>query len=118
VWRGKTIDRSFRLRDVVRVLSFWFGLILMQIFAGLGWFRSRATAIRACRCPRGCIIWCCCRSFGVVTRADLASRASMLDSDDHIRTAREGPVGSCVILHHALANALILSLPCSTHICF
>src|SRR6266550_2623416 len=41
VWRGKTIDQIFSGFAMLgaSIPSFWFGLILMQIFAvGLGWF--------------------------------------------------------------------------------
>ena len=94
--------------------SFWFGLILMQIFAvALGWFPVAGygdpgvpLADRLHHLVLPAIV------LGVVNSALILrfTRASMLDvlGEDHIRTARaKGASEARVILHHALRNALI-----------
>jgi peptide/nickel transport system permease protein len=94
--------------------SFWFGLILMQIFAvGLGWFPVAGygnpgvpLSERLHHLVLPSIV------LGVVNSALILrfTRASMLDvlGDDHIRTARaKGLSEASVILRHALRNALI-----------
>jgi len=111
VWRGKTIDQIFSGFAMLgaSIPSFWFGLILMQIFAvGLGWFPVAgygdpgvALSERLHHLVLPSIVSALILRF---------TRASMLDvlSDDHIRTARaKGLSEARVILRHALANALI-----------
>ena len=116
VWRGKVADQIFSGFAMLgaSIPSFWFGLILMQIFAvGLGLFPvagygdpGAPLAQRLHHLVLPSIV------LGVVNSALILrfTRASMLDvlSDDHIRTARaKGLSESRVILHHALRNALI-----------
>jgi peptide/nickel transport system permease protein len=116
VWRGRTIDQIFSGFAMVgaSIPSFWFGLILMQIFAvGLGWFPVAGygnpgvpLSVRLHHLVLPSIV------LGVVNSALILrfTRASMLDvlSDDHIRTARaKGLSEASVILRHALRNALI-----------
>ena len=116
VWRGRAADQIFSGFAMLgaSVPSFWFGLILMQIFAvGLGWFPVAGYG------DPGVPLWDRLHHLvlpsivlGVVNSALILrfTRASMLDvlSDDHIRTARaKGLSERSVILHHALANALI-----------
>ena len=116
VWRGRLTDQIFSGFAMLgaSIPSFWFGLILMQIFAvGMGWFPvagygdpGAPLAERLHHLVLPSIV------LGVVNSALILrfTRASMLDvlSDDHIRTARaKGLSESRVILHHALSNALI-----------
>jgi len=116
VWRGKGVDQFFSGFAMLgaSIPSFWFGLILMQIFAvSLGWFPVAGygdpgvpLGQRLHHLVLPSIV------LGVVNSALILrfTRASMLDvlSDDHIRTARaKGLSERSVILHHALANALI-----------
>ena len=116
VWRGRTIDQFFSGFAMLgaSIPSFWFGLILMQIFAvGLGWFPVAGYGNpgvplyeRLHHLVLPSIV------LGVVNSALILrfTRASMLDvlSDDHIRTARaKGLSEASVILRHALRNALI-----------
>ena len=116
VWRGKTIDQFFSGFAMLgaSIPSFWFGLILMQIFAvGLGWFPVAGygdpgvpLSDRLHHLVLPSIV------LGVVNSALILrfTRASMLDvlGDDHIRTARaKGLSEASVILRHALRNALI-----------
>jgi peptide/nickel transport system permease protein len=116
VWRGRTVDQVLSAFAMLgaSIPSFWFGLILMQIFAvGLGWFPVAGygdpgvpLGDRLHHLVLPSIV------LGVVNSALILrfARASMLDvlSDDHIRTARaKGLSETRVILHHALANALI-----------
>ncbi|HET7031679.1 MAG TPA: ABC transporter permease [Casimicrobiaceae bacterium] len=116
VWRGKVADQIFSGFAMLgaSIPSFWFGLILMQIFAvGLGLFPvagygdpGALLAQRLHHLVLPSIV------LGVVNSALILrfTRASMLDvlSDDHIRTARaKGLSEARVILHHALRNALI-----------
>jgi len=116
VWRGRAIDQLFSGFAMLgaSIPSFWFGLILMQIFAvALGWFPVAgygdpgvplADRLRHMVLPA--IV------LGVVNSALILrfTRASMLDvlGEDHIRTARaKGVSEPRVILHHALRSALI-----------
>jgi peptide/nickel transport system permease protein len=116
VWRGRTIDQIFSGFAMLgaSIPSFWFGLILMQIFAvSLGWFPVAGYGNpgvplyeRLHHLVLPSIV------LGVVNSALILrfTRASMLDvlSDDHIRTARaKGLSEASVILRHALRNALI-----------
>ena len=116
VWRGLTIDQIFSGFAMLgaSIPSFWFGLILMQIFAvSLGWFPVAGYGNpgvplyeRLHHLVLPSIV------LGVVNSALILrfTRASMLDvlSDDHIRTARaKGLSEASVILRHALRNALI-----------
>jgi peptide/nickel transport system permease protein len=116
VWRGKVADQIFSGFAMLgaSIPSFWFGLILMQIFAvGLGLFPvagygdpGAPLAQRLHHLVLPSIV------LGVVNSALILrfTRASMLDvlGDDHIRTARaKGLPESSVILRHALRNALI-----------
>lgn len=116
VWRGRAVDQTFTGVAMLgaSVPSFWFGLILMQIFAvKLGWFpvagygepgASLAQRIHHLILPAV--------ALGVLNSALIIrfTRASMLDvlSDDYVRTARaKGLSETRVILRHALRNALI-----------
>ena len=116
VWRGGPADQFFSGFAMLgaSVPSFWFGLILMQIFAvGMGWFPvagygdpGAPLAQRLHHLVLPSIV------LGVVNSALILrfTRGSMLDvlGDDHIRTARaKGLSEARVILQHALANALI-----------
>jgi len=116
VWRGKTIDQIFSGFAMLgaSIPSFWFGLILMEIFAvSLGWFPVAGygdpgvpLASRLHHLVLPAIV------LGVVNSALILrfTRASMLDvlGEDHIRTARaKGVSEPRVILHHALRSALI-----------
>jgi peptide/nickel transport system permease protein len=116
VWRGRAIDQVFSGFAMLgaSIPSFWFGLILMQIFAvALGWFPVAGygdpgvpLADRLHHLVLPAIV------LGVVNSALILrfTRASMLDvlGEDHIRTARaKGVSETRVILHHALRNALI-----------
>ena len=116
VWRGKVIDQGLSGFAMLgaSVPSFWFGLILMQIFAvSLGWFPVAGygdpgvpLSDRLHHLILPSIV------LGVVNSALILrfTRASMLDvlGEDHIRTARaKGVSETRVVLHHALRNALI-----------
>jgi peptide/nickel transport system permease protein len=116
VWRGRAIDQVFSGFAMLgaSIPSFWFGLILMQIFAvALGWFPVAGygdpgvpLADRLHHLVLPAIV------LGVVNSALILrfTRASMLDvlGEDHIRTARaKGVSEPRVILHHALRSALI-----------
>ena len=116
VWRGHAIDQvlsGFAMLGA-SIPSFWFGLVLMQIFAvALGWFPVAGygdpgvpLGDRLHHLVLPAIV------LGVVNSALILrfTRASMLDvlGEDHIRTARaKGASEARVILHHALRNALI-----------
>ena len=116
VYRGSIIDQActgFAMLGA-SVPSFWFGLVLMQIFAvSLGWFPvsgygepGASLAARA---------WCLvlpATVLGVLNSALIIrfTRASMLDvlGEDYVRTARAKGLGeSSVVLKHALRNALV-----------
>jgi peptide/nickel transport system permease protein len=116
VWRGRAIDQLFSAFAMLgaSIPSFWFGLILMQVFAvALGWFPVAGygdpgvpLADRLHHLVLPAIV------LGVVNSALILrfTRASMLDvlGEDHIRTARAKGVSEArVILHHALRSALI-----------
>lgn len=116
VWRGRAVDQMFSGFAMLgaSIPSFWFGLILMQIFAvALGWFPVAGygdpgvpLTDRLHHLVLPAIV------LGVVNSALILrfTRASMLDvlSEDHIRTARaKGASEPRVVLHHALRNALI-----------
>lgn len=116
VFRGRWIDQVFTGVAMLgaSVPSFWFGLILMQIFAvRLGWLPVAGYGdpgvgllerVRHLVLPSTVL--------GVLNSALIIrfTRASMLDvlGDDYIRTARAtGLPERRVILKHALRNALI-----------
>ena len=116
VFRGKAIDQvvsGFAMLGA-SVPSFWFGLVLMQIFAvSLGWFpvsgygepgASLAARIHCLVLPATVL--------GVLNSALIIrfTRASMLDvlGEDFVRTARaKGVPETGVVLVHALRNALV-----------
>jgi peptide/nickel transport system permease protein len=116
VFRGKAIDQAFTgfaMRGA-SVPSFWFGLVLMQVFAvSLGWFpvsgygepgASLAARIHCLVLPATVL--------GVLNSALILrfTRASMLDvlGEDYVRTARaKGLSENVVVLKHALRNALV-----------
>jgi peptide/nickel transport system permease protein len=116
VFRGKVIDQVFTGFAMLgaSVPSFWFGLVLMQIFAvALGWFpvsgygepgASLAARLHCLVLPATVL--------GVLNSALIIrfTRASMLDvlGEDYVRTARaKGLPENTVVLKHALRNALI-----------
>jgi peptide/nickel transport system permease protein len=116
VFRGKAIDQVFTGFAMLgaSVPSFWFGLVLMQIFAvALGWFpvsgygepgASLAARLHCLVLPATVL--------GVLNSALIIrfTRASMLDvlGEDYVRTARaKGLPENTVVLKHALRNALI-----------
>ena len=116
VWRNGVADQVFSGFAMLgaSIPSFWFGLILMQVFAvGLGWFPVAGygdpgvpLSDRLHHLVLPAIV------LGVVNSALILrfTRASMLDvlGEDHIRTARaKGVSERRVVLHHALRNALI-----------
>lgn len=116
VFRGKAIDQMFTGLAMLgaSVPSFWFGLVLMQIFAvSLGWFPVSGYG------DPGAAIWQRLHSLvlpavvlGVLNSALIIrfTRASMLDvlGEDYVRTARaKGLSESVVVLKHALRNALV-----------
>jgi len=116
VFRGKVVDQVFTGFAMLgaSVPSFWFGLVLMQIFAvALGWFpvsgygepgASLAARLHCLVLPATVL--------GVLNSALIIrfTRASMLDvlGEDYVRTARaKGLPENSVVLKHALRNALI-----------
>jgi peptide/nickel transport system permease protein len=116
VFRGRLVDQVFTGFAMLgaSVPSFWFGLVLMQIFAvGLGWFpvsgygepgASLAARLHCLVLPAAVL--------GVLNSALILrfTRASMLDvlGEDYVRTARaKGLPESGVVLKHALRNALV-----------
>ena len=116
VFRGKAIDQLFTGLAMLgaSVPSFWFGLVLMQIFAvSLGWFpvsgygepgASLAARLHCLVLPAAVL--------GVLNSALIIrfTRASMLDvlDEDYVRTARaKGLTERAVVLKHALRNALV-----------
>ena len=116
VFRGKLIDQlltGFAMLGA-SIPSFWFGLVLMQIFAvSMGWFPVSgygdpgATLIER-------IHYLVLPSvvLGVLNSALIIrfTRASMLDvlGEDYVRTARaKGLSENVVVLKHALRNALV-----------
>lgn len=116
VYRGRAVDQiltGFAMLGA-SVPSFWFGLVLMQIFAvSLGWFpvsgygepgASLAARVHSLVLPATVL--------GVLNSALILrfTRASMLDvlGEDYVRTARAKGLGeSKVVLKHALRNALV-----------
>lgn len=117
VWRGRLVDQVFTGIAMLgaSIPSFWFGLILMQMFAvKLGWF-----PVAGYGDPGAPLFFEKLHHLilpaivlGVLNSALIIrfTRASMLDvlSDDYVRTARAKGVGELrVVLHHALRNALI-----------
>jgi len=116
VFRGSAVDQTFTGFAMLgaSVPSFWFGLVLMQIFAvSLGWFpvsgygepgASLAARLHTLVLPATVL--------GVLNSALIIrfTRASMLDvlGEDYVRTARaKGLPESGVVLKHALRNALV-----------
>lgn len=116
VHRGKAVDQVFTGFAMLgaSVPSFWFGLVLMQIFAvSLGWFpvsgygppgASLAERLHSLVLPATVL--------GVLNSALIIrfTRASMLDvlGEDYVRTARaKGLPENRVVLKHALRNALV-----------
>ncbi len=116
VFRGRLVDQVFTGFAMLgaSVPSFWFGLVLMQIFAvGLGWFpvsgygepgASLAARLHCLVLPATVL--------GVLNSALILrfTRASMLDvlDEDYVRTARaKGLPENRVVLKHALRNALV-----------
>lgn len=114
--RGSLVDQFFTGFAMLgaSVPSFWFGLVLMQIFAvSLGWFpvsgygdpgASLAARIHCLVLPATVL--------GVLNSALITrfTRASMLDvlGEDYVRTARaKGLAENRVVLKHALRNALV-----------
>ncbi len=116
VWRGRAADQVVLGGAMLgaSIPSFWFGLILMQIFAsGLHWFPAAGYGD-----PDASLIerlWHLVLPSVVLGTLNSAlitrfTRASMLDvlGEDYIRTARAKGLGEkAVILKHALRNALI-----------
>jgi peptide/nickel transport system permease protein len=116
VYRGTLLDQlltGFAMLGA-SVPSFWFGLVLMQIFAVyLGWFpvsgygepgASLAARVHCLILPAAVL--------GVLNSALITrfTRASMLDvlGEDYVRTARAKGLGEKrVVLKHALRNALV-----------
>ncbi|MFI4929405.1 MAG: ABC transporter permease [Burkholderiales bacterium] len=116
VYRGRAADQAFTGFAMLgaSVPSFWFGLVLMQIFAvWLGWFpvsgygepgASLAQRLHCLVLPATVL--------GVLNSALIIrfTRASMLDvlGEDYVRTARaKGLPEHRVVLKHALRNALV-----------
>ncbi|ABD68680.1 binding-protein-dependent transport systems inner membrane component [Rhodoferax ferrireducens T118] len=116
VFRGKFIDQfltGFAMLGA-SIPSFWFGLVLMQIFAvSMGWFpvsgygdpgASLIERIHYLVLPSVVL--------GVLNSALIIrfTRASMLDvlGEDYVRTARaKGLSEKVVVLKHALRNAMV-----------
>ena len=116
VFRGRAADQlltGFAMLGA-SVPSFWFGLVLMQVFAvGLGWFpvsgygEPGATLAQRLHC-----LVLPATVLGVLNSALIIrfTRASMLDvlGEDFVRTARaKGLPEHRVMLKHALRNALV-----------
>jgi peptide/nickel transport system permease protein len=116
VFRGSATDQALTGFAMLgaSVPSFWFGLVLMQIFAvSLGWFpvsgygepgASLAERLHCLVLPATVL--------GVLNSALIIrfTRASMLDvlGEDYVRTARaKGLPERRVIFKHALRNALV-----------
>ncbi len=116
VFRGRAIDQVFTGFAMLgaSVPSFWFGLVLMQVFAvSLGWFpvsgygepgASLAQRLHCLVLPATVL--------GVLNSALILrfTRASMLDvlGEDHVLTARaKGLPEWRVVLGHGLRNALV-----------
>ncbi|MFO1270205.1 MAG: ABC transporter permease [Rubrivivax sp.] len=116
VYRGRVVDQALTGFAMLgaSVPSFWFGLVLMQVFAvGLGWFpvsgygepgASLAARLHTLVLPATVL--------GVLNSALIIrfTRASMLDvlGEDYVRTARAKGLGEpTIVLKHALRNALV-----------
>jgi peptide/nickel transport system permease protein len=116
VFRGKLIDQlltGFAMLGA-SIPSFWFGLVLMQIFAvSLGWFPvSGYGDPGATLSERFHYLVLPSVVLGVLNSALIIrfTRASMLDvlGEDYVRTARaKGLSEQVVVLKHALRNALV-----------
>jgi peptide/nickel transport system permease protein len=116
VYRGRWVDQLFTGVAMLgaSVPSFWFGLILMQVFAvRLGWLPVAGYGDPGVGIVERMIhLVLPSTVLGVLNSALIIrfTRASMLDvlGDDYIRTARATGLGELrVILKHALRNALI-----------
>ena len=116
VWRGSWIDQVLSTIAMLgaSIPSFWFGLILIQVFAvHLGWFpasgygdpdASFGTRLQHLLLPA--------LVLGVLNSALIIRfpRASVLDilGEDYVRTARAKGLGESVVLvKHVLRNALV-----------
>ncbi|SFB90780.1 peptide/nickel transport system permease protein [Polaromonas sp. OV174] len=116
VFRGKFIDQlltGFAMLGA-SIPSFWFGLVLMQIFAvSMGWFPvSGYGDPGASLLERLHYLILPSVVLGVLNSALIIrfTRASMLDvlGEDYVRTARaKGLSENVVVLKHALRNALV-----------
>lgn len=116
VFRGKFIDQlltGFAMLGA-SIPSFWFGLVLMQIFAvSMGWFPvSGYGDPGATLMARIHYLVLPSTVLGVLNSALIIrfTRASMLDvlGEDYVRTARaKGLTENVVVLKHALRNALV-----------
>jgi peptide/nickel transport system permease protein len=116
VYRGRAVDQlctGFAMLGA-SVPSFWFGLVLMQIFAvSLGWFPvSGYGAPGASLAERLHCLVLPAAVLGVLNSALIIrfTRASMLDvlGEDYVRTARaKGLPENRVVLKHGLRNALV-----------
>jgi peptide/nickel transport system permease protein len=116
VFRGKFIDQLFTGFAMLgaSIPSFWFGLVLMQIFAvSMGWFPvSGYGDPGATLIERMHYLVLPSVVLGVLNSALIIrfTRASMLDvlGEDYVRTARaKGLSEHVVVLKHALRNALV-----------
>lgn len=116
VYRGRAVDQLFTGFAMLgaSVPSFWFGLVLMQVFAvSLGWFPvSGYGAPGASLAERLHCLVLPAAVLGVLNSALIIrfTRASMLDvlGEDYVRTARaKGLPENRVVLKHALRNALV-----------
>jgi peptide/nickel transport system permease protein len=116
VFRGKFIDQLFTGFAMLgaSIPSFWFGLVLMQIFAvSMGWFPvSGYGDPGATLMERLHYLVLPSVVLGVLNSALIIrfTRASMLDvlGEDYVRTARaKGLSENVVVLKHALRNALV-----------
>ena len=114
-FRGRWIDQLFTGFAMLgaSIPSFWFGLVLMQIFAvSLGWFPvSGYGDPGATLMERIHYLALPSVVLGVLNSALIIrfTRASMLDvlGEDYVRTARaKGLSENVVVLKHALRNAL------------
>jgi peptide/nickel transport system permease protein len=116
VFRGRLVDQVFTGFAMLgaSVPSFWFGLVLMQIFAvWLGWFPVSGYGEPGA--PLAARLHCLvlpATVLGVLNSALILrfTRASMLDvlDEDYVRTARaKGLPENRVVLKHALRNALV-----------
>ncbi len=116
VWRGSWIDQVLSTIAMLgaSIPSFWFGLILIQVFAvHLGWFpasgygdpdASFGDRLQHLLLPA--------LVLGVLNSALIIrfTRASVLDilGEDYVRTARAKGLGESVVLvKHVLRNALV-----------